>query len=103
MNVFPMVQKILLVADAVVPEAALPYFSLPSDFRAKRMRISAFNKLDGTLKRYVGGRCEQEMNVLGHEDERMQLVATVAAISINSFQEKSNVGFHNEESPPLPG
>jgi len=98
-----MVQKILLVADAVVRETALPYLSLPSDFRAKRMRISAFNKLDGTFKRYGRRRCEQKMNVLGHENERMQLVATVAAISIKSSQEKSNVRFHDEESAALPG
>jgi hypothetical protein len=33
MNVFPIVQKILLVADAVVRETALPYFRLPADHR----------------------------------------------------------------------
>jgi hypothetical protein len=43
------------------------------------------------------------MNMLRHENERMQLITAATAISINSFQEKSNVGFHNEESPPLPG
>jgi hypothetical protein len=87
----------------VVRETALPYFRLPADHRAKRMRISASNHLDGTLDCYVPSRCEQKMNVLGHENERMQLKTAVPAISIKSSQEKSNVRFHDEEPAALPG
>jgi hypothetical protein len=67
------------------------------------MRISAFDQLDGRLDCYVRSRSEQKVNMLGHENKRMQLITAVPAISIKSFQEKSNVRFHDEEPAALPG
>ncbi len=51
----------------------------------------------------IMGRSEEQMDVLGHDDERVQLELAIAAIAIQSLQEESDVIFDDEESAPLPG
>ena len=43
------------------------------------------------------------MDVLGHDDESMQLKSAFATVTVNSLQEESHVVFDNEESSTLPG
>ena len=54
------------------------------------------------LQRDVRGRGNQEMNVFGHEDEGVELIASFSAVPIQSLQEQSSVGFDNEQSTTLP-
>ena len=42
------------------------------------------------------------MNVLGHKDKRMEFIAALAAITIERFQEQTDVGLDNEQSSSLP-
>ena len=42
------------------------------------------------------------MNVLRHQDERVQSVAVFAAVAIKGFQEEAHVVFDHEQSSTLP-
>jgi hypothetical protein len=46
---------------------------------------------------------EQQMHVLRHDHERMDLKSAFTAITIQSLQEKAHIIFDNKESSPLPG
>ncbi len=67
MNVFPMLQEILLVANAMVRKSPLPNFSLSANHCPERMRVSAFDELNRMLQRYVVCRSEQKVNVFRHD------------------------------------
>ncbi len=43
------------------------------------------------------------MNMFRHENEGMEFVAAVPAISVESFQKQSDIGFDNKEPSTLPG
>lgn len=43
------------------------------------------------------------MNMIRHEDKRVQYEATFAPVMIKSLEEQSRVRFDNEESSSLPG
>ncbi len=102
MNVISMVHKVHFIANPVVRESSLPYLSFAANDAAEFVRVSAFDQLDRALKGYVTGRRQQEMNVFGHNNERVQLVPSLATISVKRFQEKADVGFHDEQPPALP-
>ena len=103
MNIFSMMRIILRVADAVVRKSALPDFAFAPQFRAQRVRISAFDELDRALNGYVVRRGKQQMNVLGHDDKCMQLKTSLATISVHGLEKQSHVRFHNEQPASLPG
>src|SRR2546423_12576759 len=42
------------------------------------------------------------MDVLGHQNERMQFIPAFAPVPIKRRQEEGSVRFNNEQSPPLP-
>jgi len=102
MNVISMVRKVHFIANPVIRESALPHLSFSANDAAEFMRISAFDQLDRALEGYVRVRSQQDINVLGHEDEGMQFVASLAAISVKRFQEKANIRFDGEQSATLP-
>ena len=102
MNVVAMVGEILLVANSVVGKSSLPDLSFATEDCSERMRIAAFDQLNGVLKRYVVSGSEQEMNMFGHEDEGVDLKSDFAAISVKSFQEEADIVLDNEESSALP-
>jgi hypothetical protein len=54
------------------------------------------------LECYVDGWRDQEMDMFGHQNERMQLVVAFAAISVERLQEQADVIFDNEKPSPLP-
>ena len=85
MNIVLMVREVLSIANSVIGEPALPDFSLAAKDFAQRMGVSAFEELDRMLECYVRGRSQQKMNVLGHDDERVQLISTFAVVSVKSL------------------
>ena len=85
MNVVLMMQEILLIANAVIGESALPDFAFASENVAQRVRVAAFDELDGVFDRDAVGGSQQKMYVFGHDDERVQLISTFAAVSVNSL------------------
>lgn len=82
MNVISVMQKILFVANAMICEPTLPDLPLATKDLAQRMRVSAFDELNGMLQCDVGSGSHEQMNVLGHHDEGMQLKTPLAAIAI---------------------
>ena len=57
-NVVLMADEILVIANSVILEAALPDFALPTEDGSEGMGVSAFDELNGVFERYVVGRCE---------------------------------------------
>ncbi len=43
------------------------------------------------------------MNVLGHDNEEVNIKSAFTAISIHGLQEESDVVFNDKESPAVPG
>jgi hypothetical protein len=94
--------KILLIANPVICESALPNFTLSTEYFTEGVGVSALDQLNGVLNRYVARRSEQKMNVSGHNDEGMKLKSAFATIAIKSLQKKSGIVLDDEESSSLP-
>ncbi len=43
------------------------------------------------------------MDVLRHEDKRVELIAAFAAVSVKRCEKHTNIGLNNEQSASLPG
>jgi hypothetical protein len=97
-----MVSEILVVANSVIGKSSLPNLSFATEDGSERMRIAAFDQLNGVLKRYVDSGSEQEMNVFGHEHEGVDLKSAFAAISEEGLKEEADIVLDNEESSALP-
>jgi hypothetical protein len=69
MDVFPVNQKILRIPNAMIGKSALPDFSVASEQFAELARITSPYELNSAFQR--GCRSQQQMYVLGHEDERV--------------------------------
>jgi hypothetical protein len=82
MDVISVIHKILIIANPVICETALPDFSLATEDRPKSMGIAAFDQLNRVLKRNVIRRSEQKMDVFGHDDEGVNLKSSFAAVSV---------------------
>jgi len=103
MNVILVMQEVLLITNPVVGESALPDFAFATEDFAEGVGVSAFDELDGVLDRHVLRGREQKMNVLGHQNEGMEVIAAFAAIAIQSFQKETGVVFDNEKTATSPG
>ena len=101
-NVVLMVGEIFVIANSVIGEAALPDFAFATEDGSEGVRVSAFDQLNRMLKSYVLGRSQQKVDVFAHEDEGVKLIAAFAAISVESYEEKTNVVLDNEQSSALP-
>ncbi len=53
MNVVSMVDEILIIADPVIGESALPDFSLATEDGSEGMRIAAFDQLNSALDGHI--------------------------------------------------
>jgi hypothetical protein len=98
-----MMNEIHFAANPMIGEPSLPDLALSADDSAKLVRICAFDQLNSPLDGYIVCRCKQQMHVLGHRDERMQLVSSLAAIAIERLQEEPHIQFDNEQFPAIPG
>jgi len=102
MDVMPMSRKILRVANTMVGKSFLPDFP-STDLDPNRVRVAALEQLHASLQRRVDRRRKQQMNMVRHENESMQLKSPLPAISVQGFQEEPGVGLDDEESPALKG
>jgi hypothetical protein len=87
MNIVPMINEVLSIPNPMIGESALPHFRVSPNKSTKRVRVSALDQLDGALDRYILSRTEQEMDMIGHEDEGMQCIAAFATVVIKSLEE----------------
>jgi hypothetical protein len=83
MDVVDVRQVIVSVAHTAVGESSLPDGKL----RPHTMGEASFDELDGSFDGDVLGR-KQQMNVVGHYDERVKLVMTFAAVVLQRFKEE---------------
>jgi hypothetical protein len=87
----------------VIGEPALPTFALAAEDFSESVRVSAFDELDGVFDSDVVRWRKKQMDVFGHEDERMNLKPAFAAVAIDSLQEKTNVVLDHKQPAALPG
>lgn len=64
---------------------------------------AALDKLHRLFERDFGGRGEDGVNVVGHDDEDVKLVAPLVAIVGNRLEEEVGVGFDLEETAAVGG
>ena len=62
-----------MIHDLDLGEAALPNFTLEPELMRKPMREPSLDELHGLFDRHVAGHLDQEVNVIGHDNEIMQL------------------------------
>ena len=87
MNIVPMMNEVLSIANPMIGESALPNFRVSSYESAEVMGVRALNQLDSALDGYVLSGSEQKMDMIGHEDEGVQQVAAFATIVIKGLEE----------------
>lgn len=80
-----------VVADAVVGEAALP----DGEVGREAVGEAAFDVSDGSGEIVRG---EEEVDVVGHDDEGMELVEALVAVVLEGFDEEFGVGGELEEA-----
>ena len=91
-------EEVVAVAHAAVGEAALP----DGELRGEAVREAAFDELDGALEGDVLWG-EEEMDVVGHDDEGVKFVVAFAAVVLEGFEEEFGGGCDLEEAAAVVG
>jgi len=97
-----MVHKISGVANAMIGESCLPNFST-SEFKTERMGVSALDQLHRPLERHAEPRRNQQMNMLRHQHEGMQLKSPLPLVAVQDLQEESDVRVYDKQPSAFPG
>ena len=98
MDVVDVRQVIVSVAHTAVGESSLPDGKL----RPHTMGEASFDELDGSFDGDVLGR-KQQMNVVGHYDERVKLVMTFAAVVLQRFKEELRISSNLKKAMAVVG
>jgi hypothetical protein len=102
MDVYTMMYEVLCVSDAMVGKSPFPDFHWASQLVFHGVRVAAFDELHRSFQRYPY-RSQQQMKMLGHEDKRVKLELSLAAIGVERFEEEAGHWFGYEQAPSLPG
>jgi hypothetical protein len=97
-DVGDVVMPVVAITNAVIRVAALPDRKLG----AKSSRESAFDQLDGPFQGNACG-CQQQMDVIGHHDEGVQLEVPSSPIVLQNIEEEGSVRIDLEESTTVVG
>jgi hypothetical protein len=97
MNVILMMHKIDAIPNPMIGESALPDFLIAADDRSERVRVSTFDQLDRAFNRDVPCGRQKKMNMLRHDDKRVQGVAPFAAIAVDRLQQEPDVRFDGKQ------
>jgi len=100
-DVLAVVGKILGIANTMIGKAALPNLTRPKR-DPEGMGIATLDQLQRTLQREARRRRDQQMHMLRHQNKGMQQEASVAFVTVNDFQEETNIRFHDEQLSALP-
>ena len=100
MDVQPVSGEVLSVADAVVGESLLPDFAA-ADFETDRSRVATLDELHGAFQGDVRSRCDEQVDVIGHQNKCVELELPLAAIAIESLQQEAGIRFDDKESSAL--
>jgi hypothetical protein len=101
MNVILMMHKIDAIPNPMIGEAALPDFGFSTDDTTEFMGVRTLDKLDRTLDGYVDLGSQQEMNVFRHDDESVQFISALAAMSVERLQKEPDVRFNDKQFPAV--
>jgi hypothetical protein len=82
------------IPDTMLMIAAMPYFFL-CDFPGRK-GISAFDELNTFRKRLIVSRREEQMNMVWHNCETMQVEFALVSISVERLEEELSVRFFFE-------
>jgi hypothetical protein len=100
MNVTKMLGVISSVSDSVIMKSLLPDLHIGSEFGFRPKRKSALDILDRLFE--LAERRDQNMDVIGHQDECMEEVGG-AAIVVESVDEQLCPAFVIKKRLPVPG
>ena len=95
-DVIARVEVVFLVEDLAVSVTRLPDFLL----RREAVREASANVLHGFGK--VFG-CEEQVDVVGHDDEGVEFIEALSAIALEGFEEELGRGVDLEEAATVVG
>lgn len=72
---------VVFVTDSMIRETPLPNFSSRSRFFSEAVGIAAFDELHYPFERKSGLGGEHEMNVVGHDDEFIELEESAITVA----------------------
>lgn len=85
MNVSRVSDVVLEICDATAVIAAFPYVELA----LKAKREASLDVLHRLFQRNIRGGSQQEMSVVGHDDERVQFQATLISLVLEDVEEEA--------------
>jgi len=87
-NVSVVVFVVLVIANAVIHETCLPYFKSKMNFTFRAKRKPALDELQCLFQRYFRCGCEQQMEMVGHDDKVMQQKPPLSSIIRKNIDQK---------------
>lgn len=89
----------LVRLDAALSESALPDIKFGFEAEGESALDELHDFFDGDIRRWG----DEQMNVVGHDDEGVELISTFEAVFVEEIYEKCGVGFGLEESTTVCG
>jgi hypothetical protein len=101
-EIFDVFCILVCVSDPVLVVTLLPYFTMEDHLPPRTVGESALDELHCFLKRYERSRCKDQMNVISHEDELVNLQPLPCPIFTNDLQQQiaERIGLQYESSLP---
>src|ERR1700677_28155 len=101
-EIFDLFCILVRVPNPVLVVTLLPYFTLEDHLPPRAVGESTLDELHCFLKRYEGSRCKNQMNVVSHENELVNLKPLPGPIFTNDVQQQSaeRIGLQYESSLP---
>ena len=75
------------LSDTMIAETALPDRESHAQLLTHRMRGTTFHKLNRALQAKLGGGCDKQMEVLGHQDEGVEPIGSIIPVVQHSRHE----------------
>jgi len=102
MNVISMMHEINVAANSMIGESPLPDFPAATNDSPEFMRVRALDQLNGSLDGHIDCWSQQEMNMFGHHDKRVQIVLALPSMPISRLKEEAYVIFDDKQFPSVP-
>jgi hypothetical protein len=101
-EIFDVFCILVYVYDPVLVVTLLPYFTMEDHLPPRAVGESTLDELHCFLKRYERSRCKDQMNVISHEDELVNLKPLPSPIFTNDVQQQiaERIGLQYESSLP---
>jgi len=83
-----MLLKTCIVDNSYIGESALPYLALKSKFAFRTKRKTAFDKLHSLFQALCSRNCQENVQVIGHDDEIVNLELAGADIRAQNVDQE---------------